>query len=92
VRGRAERATVDRLPALSRRYAVTEVREAIVERLLKGFRENDSGAALGSFAGVEFQKDPPTEEERAEAERRYVDELAKRGRSELGESEDAPDA
>lgn len=71
--------------------AVTEpepVREDMVERLLKGFRANQSTAALGDFIGVEFSHDPPTEAEHAEAHRRYVDELAKKGLAELGEPDE----
>ncbi len=59
----------------------------MVQKLLKGFRENQDTAALGDFIGAEFQHDPPTDAERAEAHRRYVDELAKRGLAELGETE-----
>lgn len=63
------------------------VREDIVQRLLKGFHENEGAAAIGDFVGVEFAHDPPTDAERAEAHRRYVDELAERGLPELGEPE-----
>jgi hypothetical protein len=61
------------------------VREEMVQKLLKGFRENEGSAALGDFLGAEFQPDPPTDAEHAEAHRRYVDELAERGGSELGD-------
>jgi hypothetical protein len=59
----------------------------MVQKLLKGFHENQGTAAMGDFIGAEFQHDPPTDAERAEAHRRYVDELAERGLSELGETE-----
>ncbi len=63
---------------------MTEVREAVVERLLQGMRDNDSAnGGLGDFMGAEFSRDEPTDEERAEAHRRYVDELAEKGLPEL---------
>jgi hypothetical protein len=68
--------------------AQDDVREDMVQKLLKGFHENQGAAALGDFIGAEFQHDPPTDAERAEAHRRYVDELAERGPSELGDAED----
>src|SRR3954462_9923359 len=57
------------------------IREEVVQKLLKAFNENQDGAALGDFMGVEFHKEPnrPTQEERDEAHRRYVNELANRG-------------
>jgi hypothetical protein len=59
---------------------MSEVREAVVERLLQGMRDNDAAnGGLGDFMGAEFQHDPPTDEERDEAHRRYVDELAEKG-------------
>jgi hypothetical protein len=64
-----------------------DVREEMVQKLLKGFHENQGAAAMGDFIGAEFQHDPPTDAERAEAHRRYVDELAERGLSELGDAE-----
>jgi hypothetical protein len=63
------------------------VREDMVEELLRGFHENSGNAAVGDFIGVEFHKDRPTDAERAEAYRRYVDDLAKRGASELEDGE-----
>ena len=63
------------------------VREEMVQKLLKGFHENQGGAAMADFIGAEFQHDPPAEAERAEAHRRYVDELAERGVAELGDSD-----
>ncbi|MFL6098576.1 MAG: hypothetical protein ACJ71T_01325 [Actinomycetales bacterium] len=65
-----------------------EIRENVVQRLLKGFHEKGSGAAIGDFIAVEFAHDPPTEAEHAEAHRRYVDELAEKGMAELGEPEE----
>jgi hypothetical protein len=64
-----------------------DLREDMVQRLLKGFHDQQSGAALADFTSVEFAHDPPTEAERAEAHRRYVDELAGKGLSELGDPE-----
>jgi hypothetical protein len=64
-----------------------DVREDMVQKLLKGFHEHDGPAAFGAFMGAEFQHDPPTDAERAEAHRRYVDELAERGITELGDGE-----
>jgi hypothetical protein len=63
------------------------IREDMVQKLLKGFDENEGVAAVGDFIGVEFHKerDRPTQEERDEAHRRYVDELAAKG---LPESND----
>jgi hypothetical protein len=74
-------------PAETGTDAKDDVREEMVQKLLKGFHENQDTAAMGDFIGAEFQHDPPTDAERAEAHRRYVDELAERGRSELGEAE-----
>jgi hypothetical protein len=64
------------------------VREDMVQRLLNGFREKESSASVGDFLGVEFSHDPPTDAERAEAHRRYVDELAEKGISELTEPDE----
>jgi hypothetical protein len=68
--------------------AEPEVREEMVQRLLKGYKENQGSSAIGDFVGVEFAHDPPTDAEHAEAHRRYVDELAEKGMSELGEPEE----
>jgi hypothetical protein len=74
-------------PADTGTNARDDVREEMVQKLLKGFREHQDTAAMGDFIGAEFQHDPPTDAERAEAHRRYVDELAKSGRSGLDEAE-----
>jgi 4-aminobutyrate aminotransferase-like enzyme len=63
------------------------VREDMVQKLLKAFHENQGASAIGAFIGVESHKDRPTDAEREEAHRRYVDELAKRGVSELDDGE-----
>jgi hypothetical protein len=62
-----------------------DVREEMVQRLVKGFHEGESSAGIGDFIDVELAQDPPTDAERAEAHRRYVDELAEKGREGLGE-------
>ncbi len=59
---------------------MSEVREAVVERLLQGMRDTDAAnGGLGDFMSAEFSREEPTDEERAEAHRRYVDELAEKG-------------
>lgn len=64
-----------------------EIREEMVQRLLKGYHDPPNGVAMADFIAVEFAHDPPTEAEREEAHRRYVDELAEKGMSGLAEPE-----
>jgi hypothetical protein len=65
-----------------------DVREDVVQHLLNGYREKTGSSSVGDFLGVEFSRNPPTEAERAEAHRRYVDELAEKGMSELTEPDE----
>jgi hypothetical protein len=65
-----------------------DVREDVVQHLLNGYREKTSSSSVGDFLGVEFSRNPPTDAERAEAHRRYVDELAEKGMSELTEPDE----
>lgn len=50
------------------------VREEVVQRLLHGFESRPGPAAMSAFIGLEFTQ-TPTDAERAEAHRRYVQEL-----------------